>query len=117
MSGPLITWIGSDSAITSIWWSAVTMQQEKSLAVLRTVDLAVRKRVLVIFRTTPSILFVITARVTTSRRALESDPISAHRLGGERGGSARVRTEGEDDQAAARRTLGRRARVEDDCRE
>ena len=49
-SGPIMTWIGRLSASASSSWSAVTMQQEKSCAVLSTPERAVRNSVLAILR-------------------------------------------------------------------
>src|SRR3954452_11674130 len=53
-SGPLITWIGRLSAIASSSSPAVRMQHEKSRAVLRIAERAVRRSVFIIAREIPS---------------------------------------------------------------
>src|SRR6266516_3001147 len=53
-SGPLMTWIGRLSAIASSSSPDVRTQQEKSRAVLRIAERAVRSSVFIIARATPS---------------------------------------------------------------
>src|SRR5216684_2995103 len=94
-SGPLITWIGSDSPITSSSWLAVTTQQEKSRAVLSTVERAVRDDV---------------------ARALGRGH-SAHRLGGMSRRARELAPLGDDHETAGGRAFGGRAGVEHHGRE
>src|SRR5689334_12790442 len=100
-----MTWIGRLSAIASSSSPAVRTKQEKSRAVFRTAERAVRRSVFIIDRATPSKRLL--------RSASWSGPV---RTGSATAASRFRRGERLDEKRAARRPRHGRALVEDERR-